>query len=981
VPVLIHPQPKPGCAKDIINYFTGDLELHSLSDRRQFKLLDRRVEREIETAVEEDFTDKVKAGETLLGRPRGSSVTRSIDWKGKGKAREVEVDTNSPDEPLRILVVGDRLATDVLLARRLSKHLGNDPSQSLEALPPAVSIITTDLFKYRDVRLLRWLESRWSRIGRRSTAVERGRRAGWETFLLARSLEARDAATGDLVVEIGPSRLRRFFLFLRGIPSGISRLRRWRPPTIQQILYQTRQALLRGIKQAVPVVARGLRRGAGVVTAQARGVLQARRSRLPSTTTALGQRRQFGTLGGRRLNAKRDLSMTPLPESQPRPDRSYEQFPDDLDYTQFSASLDRVPMKGPRSVMVDHLESLGDKEIASVLEEVLTVRAENPHMEHWDMGLISVMLSIRSRSTYDEVLRSISPAHMTSLITSLLSMGAIHLSQLILHDIAIRPKISDDVKMAVLKGCSTDSQAVQALDRSYLTRLVADVDDQQLGLVANGSAEQQTGLVVQDADNHVARLRALLEGYLLEREGAKSDASRIHKTLYTYIAENIGLGLPNTLPDRERERQAKWLVYRVVASLLERNEVIHALKICKLLGQAGWFDLTIFSNRQTGGQLFTESTGLLVWCGIIRACNDLQWIDRAWSLVPAARKIGSKLAGTDNVALGPWSETIDLIIISASASRITSHLRLVESLLLGAPLRQAGLTLSHSALDGFYNTLERVHISTVWSVYRKLRTQGYPPPRDTCLLELHAFLAESHRTQLSIETLIKDVEANPGTLSPTYLPHFIVYLARSRSHESARRFYENAVNNGTLEVKEKVLQNPYVMYALVRAFGAAQTTTNARSYDRAFAQAVIRTFIASSPPIPDLAPSSVGLLARSFVLVGASESADKLLEHTFPTSTSEPSSSSLTSGPNAGTLAGTVPTPKPISTARDKLVNALVKGDAEALPVFTNYIARHDIRLSSRHREMLKRGLGGRRKAIHKAESGRVGSADRAVDL
>jgi len=106
VPVLIHPQPKPGCAKDIINYFSGDLELHSLSDRRQVKLLDRAIEREIESVVEQDFVDKVEAGETLLGRPRGSSADlggrRPTSDRRLARTTTVETPRKQLDRPISI---------------------------------------------------------------------------------------------------------------------------------------------------------------------------------------------------------------------------------------------------------------------------------------------------------------------------------------------------------------------------------------------------------------------------------------------------------------------------------------------------------------------------------------------------------------------------------------------------------------------------------------------------------------------------------------------------------------------------------------------------------------------------------------------------------------------------------------------------------------------------------------------------------------
>lgn len=952
VPVLIHPKPKPGCAHEIISYFAGELPLHSLTSRDNVRLLGPEVEREVRQAVRDDLTTRMSEGETLLGR-QATSRSRG-DVKGKGKAVDfdpvLQLDDGMRDDPLRILVVGDRFATDVLLARRLSRHLSSTSEfpASPEDLPPTISIITTELFKRRDVRILRWLEKTWARMGDRPSAVERGKRAGWETFLLKRSLEMRDLEDRSAIQGVGqgPSRMMRIVAFLRGISGGIRRLRNWRPPTTRQIALQARQALVRNVRSATPVVIRGLRSGLGAVGDRARGLAMARRNRTYSTFLH-SQRRGFGTVGGMRLNAKRDvLSLPTLGHAAQQPEeRRYEQFPDDVDYSQFSASLDRLPMRQPGSFGLDHLESLGDKEIVAVLDEVLKMRAENRHLQEWDMGLISIMLSIRSRDSYDNVLRAISPDSMAGLITSLLSIGAIHLGQLVMHDVAIRPRISDDVKIAILKACTSPQASVAGLDKSYLSRLVATVADENLGLDTSAGVGE-TSLVPNEAEDHVVRLQGILEGYLSEQGTAKTPSARIYKTLYTYTAEVVGLGLAGTVSERDREREAKWLVYRVVVSLLERDEVVPALKICKLLGQAKWFDLSVFANRQMGGQYFAESTSLMIWCGVIRGCADLQWVERAWALVPGAKKLGAKLAGTDNIALATWSETIDQLARTSSASREPGQLESLKALLVGPPLKQSGLTLSASTIDGFYDAMKDTYVPAIWSVYRRLRTQGYQPPGNSCSLHLLKFLVQESRTQLSVETLVEDIEAAPESISPRLVPWFIDYLARSRSPESARRLYEHHTQQGSHENRQRVLQNPYVMYTLVRAFGGVRTSTNARCFDRPFAQAVIRAFIASSPPVPDLTPATIGLLARSFVLVRASTSTSKLFQHTFP----------------AGTKSGTGPTVAPTGSGseakRDELVAVFTKGDAEAANAFARYILEHRISLTKSQLDTLSRGVG-----------------------
>lgn len=89
--------------------------------------------------------------------------------------------------PLRIIVIGDRLFTDTLLAHRLRLTLG--PSN-------VISIHTTTL-PQPDVRLLRWVESKLSRnklregkedwgrhiLNREVPEVEREKEKGWKRFI------------------------------------------------------------------------------------------------------------------------------------------------------------------------------------------------------------------------------------------------------------------------------------------------------------------------------------------------------------------------------------------------------------------------------------------------------------------------------------------------------------------------------------------------------------------------------------------------------------------------------------------------------------------------------------------------------------------------------------------------------------------------------------------------------------------------------
>ena len=71
----------------------------------------------------------------------------------------------------RILVIGDRLFTDTLLARRLSL-LFHTPSASPPSIPNVLSICATALPQPHDLRPIRWLEEALSRGKVRRSAVD-----------------------------------------------------------------------------------------------------------------------------------------------------------------------------------------------------------------------------------------------------------------------------------------------------------------------------------------------------------------------------------------------------------------------------------------------------------------------------------------------------------------------------------------------------------------------------------------------------------------------------------------------------------------------------------------------------------------------------------------------------------------------------------------------------------------------------------------
>lgn len=139
--------------------------------------------------------------DTLLGRP----VARGIKNKPVPRAttptpiaeQSRAIQYRTPLDHPRVLVIGDRLATDVLLARRLNSYYSNQSPAN--AAPPVLSIVTTELFKKSDVRPLRWLEDAWLRFGLWASRSGIPRTGGLEIqeWVLPRSVDALEPATVD----------------------------------------------------------------------------------------------------------------------------------------------------------------------------------------------------------------------------------------------------------------------------------------------------------------------------------------------------------------------------------------------------------------------------------------------------------------------------------------------------------------------------------------------------------------------------------------------------------------------------------------------------------------------------------------------------------------------------------------------------------------------------------------------------------------
>ncbi|GHJ83769.1 hypothetical protein NliqN6_0171 [Naganishia liquefaciens] len=180
VPVLLHAQPKPGCAADIIAYFAGRAPIHAVGRVPRVGELAEGWE-VVEGPVKVNelaMKDEGDGRETLLGRRATRKAPQAASPPPQPSADPPTLSRTPLANP-RLLVIGDRLATDVLLARRLAAHYRH--TSSLQ--PSVLSIATTSLFQKSDVLPLRWLESSWLRIGLAVSARFRRHGAGNEASI------------------------------------------------------------------------------------------------------------------------------------------------------------------------------------------------------------------------------------------------------------------------------------------------------------------------------------------------------------------------------------------------------------------------------------------------------------------------------------------------------------------------------------------------------------------------------------------------------------------------------------------------------------------------------------------------------------------------------------------------------------------------------------------------------------------------------
>lgn len=151
--VLVHPQRKPGgkCVKQVVDYFAGLAE-------------DEGRRRGAVAGLEEEAQQQASSSSSSSGMLRNLVSSAA---------------SSSIQPPGHILVIGDRITTDTVLAHRIDDLLRRDRSRSSShassssstASPQAIAVLTTHLWAYEGAgnalmrRLERWLRTTYVRRG------------------------------------------------------------------------------------------------------------------------------------------------------------------------------------------------------------------------------------------------------------------------------------------------------------------------------------------------------------------------------------------------------------------------------------------------------------------------------------------------------------------------------------------------------------------------------------------------------------------------------------------------------------------------------------------------------------------------------------------------------------------------------------------------------------------------------------------------
>lgn len=241
VPVLVHEGPKPAhkCVEQVAAHF--------LSSREAL------VARGDEGPTEARATTVGQVVYSPLARARASHLAAAA---AGASTSTITATKAGPPTPTRLLVIGDRLATDMILAHRLSALSfplsvpSSSPSPSTRRFLPfllpyrrasrralgtagtrieAVPVLTTHLWAREGwgTTLLRWVErgALWGLDGRKKRATASGARDGgeeeqWERFVVGRT--APGGAEAAAAVENSPSVPRAGAVMSRSTPSSSS---------------------------------------------------------------------------------------------------------------------------------------------------------------------------------------------------------------------------------------------------------------------------------------------------------------------------------------------------------------------------------------------------------------------------------------------------------------------------------------------------------------------------------------------------------------------------------------------------------------------------------------------------------------------------------------------------------------------------------------------------------------------------------------
>lgn len=151
VPVLLHATKKPGCSNAVIEYFQHIQSVgRPLNDTRSDVVKGKGKGKAF-------YQSDYPPVPVVDIRPSTSHDASCVQSPITSLETTVDLPTGTPTDETRILVIGDRVMTDVVLANRINRHRANTGSRKVRA----IAVLTTTIWEMEGLgsRIMRVIET------------------------------------------------------------------------------------------------------------------------------------------------------------------------------------------------------------------------------------------------------------------------------------------------------------------------------------------------------------------------------------------------------------------------------------------------------------------------------------------------------------------------------------------------------------------------------------------------------------------------------------------------------------------------------------------------------------------------------------------------------------------------------------------------------------------------------------------------------